>query len=315
VKKQRIGILAVQETHLNEPYLADVQRLFHRRLLILNTSDPDRPTTSAGVAFVLNKETVRTDEYRFTVLIPGRAAALTIKWRDNRTLTLLNIYGPNAPSEHANFWETLQQAWQDENLPDPDFMMGDFNLVEDAIDRSPPHEDDEAATAALQTFRTHLHLQDTWRHSHPTTKTFTFRSNSTNQYAQSRIDRIYTSTHNERLVFEWTHGAPPVPTDHHMVAVRYAPYDAPYIGPGRWTMPLHLVNDEILLKTILKEAKQLETELTNIAATGRTEQLNAQLVWLSFKTAIKKKIRQHAAKSKGKLTRQIQNLKRDAATL
>ncbi|KAK0496496.1 hypothetical protein EDD18DRAFT_1105610 [Armillaria luteobubalina] len=36
-------------------------------------------------------------------------------------------------------WEALMAMWADLNLPNPDGMSGDFNFVEDAIDRLPVH--------------------------------------------------------------------------------------------------------------------------------------------------------------------------------
>jgi hypothetical protein len=44
--------------------------------------------------------------------------------------------------------------------------------------------------------------------------------------------------------------------------MRYTPWDAPFIGKGRWTMPLHLTNNEDLLTKIAKHGTRLKAEIT-----------------------------------------------------
>ncbi|TFY76087.1 hypothetical protein EWM64_g7926 [Hericium alpestre] len=164
---RRIAIAALQETHLTEPRLASLDRLFSKRLLVLSSPDPDNPGACAGVAFAINKDLLHVSDYRFVELIPGRAIALTICWYDSDAITLLNIYAPNEATRHADFWRGLRTSWHRHHLPQPDFMLGDFNLVEDGLDRAPAHPDVKTATNVLMAFRTHFHLQDTWRHTHP----------------------------------------------------------------------------------------------------------------------------------------------------
>ncbi|KAG6875692.1 hypothetical protein C0992_002812 [Termitomyces sp. T32_za158] len=52
--QKRIGILAVQETHLTEERREGIKSLFRKRLKILISEDPSNPTGKGGVAFVLN---------------------------------------------------------------------------------------------------------------------------------------------------------------------------------------------------------------------------------------------------------------------
>lgn len=82
------------------------------------------------------------------VLIPGRATTLSVKWHDNKTINILNIYAPNNPNEHRTFWEKVKTEWSRLNDRTLDFMMGDFNITEDPIDRAPARLDNEAAIDA-----------------------------------------------------------------------------------------------------------------------------------------------------------------------
>ncbi|KZT18892.1 hypothetical protein NEOLEDRAFT_1079062, partial [Neolentinus lepideus HHB14362 ss-1] len=137
MRDQRIGILAVQETHLNNEYIDNINELYSKRIHVLNSADPDRPTASAGVAFIVNREIANINDLIFTEIVPGRAALLSTKWHKSQRFSILNIYAPNDHTQHPHFWAKIVAFWDTNHLPKPDFMLGDFNLVEDPIDRSP----------------------------------------------------------------------------------------------------------------------------------------------------------------------------------
>src|ERR1700691_2507183 len=98
-----------------------------------NTFLPRPQCNAQGVTIVLNREMTNIHDVKQQDVIPGRAMLLTLPWHSDLTLTILNVYAPNAHSENQQFWETLETKWVDMNLPFPDIMLGDFNLVEDAI--------------------------------------------------------------------------------------------------------------------------------------------------------------------------------------
>lgn len=166
VKEKRIGVLAIQEAHLTPEYVEDLHRLFGKRLQIHYSQGSN--TNAQGVAIVLNREMTNIHDVQQQDVIPGRAMLLTLPWHSDLSLTILNVYAPNAHNENKKFWEDLESKWIDMNLPFPDIMLGDFNLVEDAIDRLPSHVDPAGAAHALDSFRSSLQLQDGWRVTHPT---------------------------------------------------------------------------------------------------------------------------------------------------
>ena len=55
IRTEKIAILALQETHLDGARLDDIKRCFGKSFDIFNSSEPDNPRGSAGVAFVINK--------------------------------------------------------------------------------------------------------------------------------------------------------------------------------------------------------------------------------------------------------------------
>ena len=96
------------------------------------------------MAIVLNKcfvptqgaSTIKTDN-----IVGGRALLLTIKLNEHRNIKILAIYAPNDPSNNRDFWKELQNFFEQNPNKKPDLMVGDFNIVEDSLDRLPAHSD------------------------------------------------------------------------------------------------------------------------------------------------------------------------------
>jgi exonuclease III len=83
----------------------------------LNSPDPTCSSNSAGVAFVINKELINTKSAELTILIPGRAIHLSITWHGSQKISIVNIYAPNAPSEHPPFWTEVYRIRVAKALP------------------------------------------------------------------------------------------------------------------------------------------------------------------------------------------------------
>ncbi|KAJ7688792.1 hypothetical protein B0H16DRAFT_1753004 [Mycena metata] len=115
---------------------------------------------------------------------------------------VLAVYAPaGSPAENKAFWEELHRLWMTEDLPVPDVMLGDMNIVEDTIDRLPHRADDASAAHALADLKRILEIKDGWRMTYPDTKQYTF---SRGTGSHSRIDRIYlTDTVQELQVLEY----------------------------------------------------------------------------------------------------------------
>jgi hypothetical protein len=96
----------------------------------------------------LNPRELKTKE-----LHPGQALLLKIKWLETCESTLLNMYVPTNRAVQKPFWEGIDDARRDNNIPRPEFVLGDFNITEDKIDRAPAHLDNKTATDALRKIR------------------------------------------------------------------------------------------------------------------------------------------------------------------
>ncbi|KAG1835017.1 hypothetical protein DFJ58DRAFT_719299 [Suillus subalutaceus] len=247
---QKIGILCVHKTHLTNEHAKQIDSLFSHRLRVLNTSDPLCP------------------------------AIMSLNWH-NKTIKFLNIYAPNNAHEHPDFWNKVRMEWLKSNISDIDFMLGDFNLTENPIDRAPARLDNEPTINALRELRSEIKVHDTWQNENPHHQLFMF---SSNQHTLSRLDRIYTSERHLESMLDWNTKVSQIPSDHQMVSVRFAPPGLPHIGKGRRTWPIGIMADEDLLKQIIKIGDESQRELH--ALRQRDDEANPQTIWKSFKNKI-----------------------------
>ncbi|KAJ7101501.1 Endonuclease/exonuclease/phosphatase, partial [Mycena belliarum] len=292
-KENKAGILILGESHLNALRHANIQALFGRRLEVLFSEDPINPNAK-GVAFVINKDLLSTDNMLTWEIVPGRAMLLQIETHKGEKTVILGIYAPNAPLENAAFWETLHKFFRDNpTIPKPDMMGGDTNVVEEPIDRLPCRADPDAPTKALDLLLTSLKLVDGWRKTYPTTRAYTYTQlRNAGGGSQSRIDRIYIRRDKFAQAYDWQISSVGISTDHRMVSVRITQEGAPTTGPGRWVWPAHINGDKELTEFIHKRGTQTLEAAQRAADWGiRDPASNVQTLWASFQSDIRDKAR------------------------
>lgn len=287
LNQHKIAILAIQETHLDEETADRVRVSYGKKMNIITSADPNNPQTKAGVAFVINKALITPNKIVTHELSPGRALAIEICWLESETTRLVNIYAPNDRATHLQFWNEIDAKRRSKRMPKPDFVLGDFNVTEEQIDRSPACLDDPNAIEALRDLRHTWEIHDAWRLAYPTKKIYTYRANANGQQIKSRLDRIYITRRASCMTFDWKACPSPVPTDHWLVTVKYAPSDTPIIGKGRWTFSAQALRDETLIETLIARGVRLQLDLDDI----RTRQVdrnlsNPQHLWQDFKRDI-----------------------------
>lgn len=305
VREHKIAVLAVQETHLTTEAVDSLNELFSARLQIYYSAPPDRMSASKGVAFVVNKERLYTESITATEIIAGRAQLIRLTWHRAVVLTVLNVYAPNQPNENAEFWNYLSEYWDLHQPGALDVIMGDFNLVENAIDRLPAHGDHSAAVTALQDFYSRFNLLDGWRETFPDTRAYTFAQ--PNAGSQSRLDRIYMLPATINLTIDWS--IVPIAafsTDHSMVSATLTNRSLPFVGPGRWVMPKCVILDKDLLSSVKRRGMTLMDALLTRA---RTQTENPQALYATFKKEIVALARKRAREKIPKIERTISKLK------
>jgi exonuclease III len=141
-----------------------LERLFPK-LCIVASYDRDNPSGRAGIAVVLNWDKTLTDDVKMAEIRQGRAMIIQTKWHTNdKKLTLLAIYALNDGIESERFFVEVKDYLESRNhLSNPDIMLGDFNVVEQAIDRLPMHTDRNSTVEALAKLKDRYRLINGWR--------------------------------------------------------------------------------------------------------------------------------------------------------
>ena len=118
------------------------------------------------------------------------------------------------------------------------------------------------------------------------------------------------------MTFNWKTCPTSVPTDHWMVAVKYAPKDAPEIGNGRWTLPISALKDESLIQSIKDQGICLQYDLEDIKERQVDRELsNPQRLWQHFKRDISAIAKARIKATHYKINTHIHLLEKDIKTL
>ncbi|KAG1766764.1 Endonuclease/exonuclease/phosphatase [Suillus occidentalis] len=278
MKEKKIEILAVQETHLSKDNETSLNETFNKRLKIISSIDPKHRNA---------KDIVITKGKKITILV---------------------VYAPNEPSKNGVFWEEVQTNLT--SLPTPDVLLGDFNIVEDTLDRLPPKQDNKHATVALMCLKLSLDLRDRWRAENPDLLAYTYAQSSTQGGQQSRIDRIYISENILSFSKDWTIEPAGIATDHQLISARISDIRMPFMGRGRWTLPLFILKDKDIKDQIIDMGHTMQLDIKNLLS-DRSATHNPQTIFKNFKDMAIKFCRDKARTSIPKIQNCINSLKSD----
>lgn len=281
MRDKNIGALAIQEAHMTQIYADSINSCFGKRIKLFY-SQGENPRAN-GVVLVLNKDIISPAGLKELEIIPGRAMIITLPWHGNVNLTILNVYAP-AESMAANekFWKDLKTTYEEHDWPAPDILLGDFNLVEDSIDRLPNRIDNNSAVHALRAFRRMLKLHDGWRLENENEKAYSFLHGGNK--SQARLDRIYVSDEVWQTSLTWSIDTTAIESDHKMVSVEVTHPDNPEMGRGRWQQKEHLLKDKELMDKIISKGIELTNRMNNL--TVRTDSHNFQIFFEKWKDEV-----------------------------
>lgn len=170
MKRHKIAILGLQETHPDEETQKADEIRFRNTLRMLHSTDPDNPRSSNGVSIAINKGLIDAKSVTHRTVVPGRVLIIEIPWNEHDRLRIMNVYAPVKSEEKATFWKGLLSSIENDDDLWPDIILGDFNLVENPeIDcmNNRRGTDPSAARTALSELVTELNLVDGWRRRHP----------------------------------------------------------------------------------------------------------------------------------------------------
>jgi ribonuclease HI/exonuclease III len=308
VRTRKIAVLALQETHPDEEWQESTERRFRNSLHLAHSADPDNPASAGGVSIVVNKSLLDASKTRHRTVVEGRVTLLEIPWNDGDVLRIMNVYAPAQNSEKADFWRRLLEMVEGEENLKPDIVMGDFNLVENPeIDRliNRGGADPPAARDELSNFVVDMNLANGWRRRHPRKRGFTYSGNG-----QSRLDRIYVKEDLYPWCTEWKIEHPGLQTDHSLVGVQLTSENMPFIGRGRWAIPVGLLRNRQLKRGVQELARTLQRE---VEPPGGEDPMasHPQLALKTFKVEAVKLFRTYQKTHQPKLENTLRSLRRE----
>ena len=100
------------------------------------------------------------------MLEPGRAIVVSIDWHRGQRLSILAVYAPNDHAKNREFWVNIRNTLERRaDIPRPQVLMGDLNMVDSELDRFPAGLDNLLGADMSAEFRvllTWLKLVDGW---------------------------------------------------------------------------------------------------------------------------------------------------------
>src|SRR5260370_28318602 len=133
MKTKKITILCVLNSHSDDNQIICLNNKYNPLFKFIHTSDNDN-THSKGIVIVKNNNLIPNELLDITDLAPGRAIKVMVKWLKESYINILAMYTPNPPRENEKFWKHLTEHFSQNNASQPDIMLGDFNIVKQAID-------------------------------------------------------------------------------------------------------------------------------------------------------------------------------------
>ncbi len=186
---KKIAILSILESHSDNEQIKKLNSQYSPNLHFTHTSDPQNPR-SKGIVIVMNKNKINSIPSNFKSISPGRAISFMLNWPEENKINVLAMYAPNTPNENTEFWNEILTKTENEVIPPTNIMIGDLNMVEDAMDRIPAHPDPTPTVESLLELKKKLGLIDSWHQTNPPPDCgYTFEQPS--RGSRLCIDRIY----------------------------------------------------------------------------------------------------------------------------
>jgi len=158
--------------------------------------------SKAGVAFIINNDYIKDkteNQWNYTVIIKGRVLTIQIK-RNEQEYTIMNVYMPNRQKEKIKTINEIKEHIKKIENPNNLIITGDFNFVTDALDRLPPHKDNNRISKNWTNITNEYKLIDGWQKENKLERQFTY----TQGKSLARLDRIYTTKEIYDSTANWT---------------------------------------------------------------------------------------------------------------
>ena len=217
----------------------------HLSDLVHNYREPN--DSHAGLCFVISKNYIIRETKD---LVNGRIFKVLCESK-TKTGTFYNIVGFYGLTSNASAMERKAQFQKTKASLSTDkinILMGDFNFVEDALDRNGKLPNnivkDRQILGEWNDVKYDSDLIDTFRVVNPLCRRYTFTH--ANKRSRSRIDRVYITDSESGKVLR--HNFMETPWNDHKV-VQVGVSDSTERGPGQWALNTDLLKDSSFLRT------------------------------------------------------------------
>ena len=181
-----------------------------------------------------------------------------IKCRLNRVSTLYGFTGKNATVE--NMQNMIDLLSQHHNRSEKNIILGDFNFVENDIDRINKsrvgaNRTDSSLSISWIKFSSQLDIFDPFRIKNPNRRMFSYIH--TQNRAKSRLDRVYVNDEDCQNVTHYKHVQTPFTMAHRMVSFSVKADSSR--GPGYWKMNSSIITDRAynyVVSTTINDIRQ-----------------------------------------------------------
>ena len=255
----RISILALQETHLTDDAIEELNEKYGN----LRFFGSGLSTSSGGIMFVITDRIGHPKDIEYKTIEKGRSGILCLNYEEQK-LNIVNIYMPNQKPLQREALRNLRRNLRDQHdLVNSELLIvGDWNFVEDKIDRSPQHDDDKGVMKEMSKLKTSLDLIDGWRATNPDEQRFTWEGTCGNERKKifSRLDRIYTS----RKIWDITNKYKIINcdlSDHNRVTATIREASSPESGKGEPKINMKIMNNPLFRKETERLLKKLENQI------------------------------------------------------
>ncbi len=230
--KKNIDIIFLQETFSTPDKENEFKKNWPGKIFFSHSNSPH----CKGVAILFNQN-LQVEEIDIHRDTEGRKILMNISI-NNAIVTLINIYAPSSGiTERIKFLKRTK-TWSKQHCINANMTIasGDFNTVDEAVDRSSGKVD--SSGQHFTAFKKYNGLVDIWRLKHPDTQQFTF-INPGNPLIGSRIDQTLIS--NVLSVCVKKSEIIPSPTPDHLALItEFKNINRPR-GPSYWKMNVSIL--------------------------------------------------------------------------
>ena len=159
IRLKKITILAVQETKLKEKEEENLMKENPKITIISNSNN-----SKAGVAFIIDNNDIKKNpenQWNYTIVVKGRVLTIQIR-KNDQDYTIMTVYIPNKQKEKIETMNKIREHIRKIKDQNSLIITEDFNFVTDALDRSPPHKDNNKISKKWTNITNKYNLIDSW---------------------------------------------------------------------------------------------------------------------------------------------------------